>query len=515
MTRLNFSSDAKYLASAADDFTLAVWETRNWRMLHVKKAHSAGLTSVVWHPIVRELATAARDGRIYRWDLFQSVPKSSFRLDGDAAKCLVYSPDGHYLFAGTRKGSVVGWFFESNQVAFEQHFGPSAYVLSIAHHPLIPLLAMGSKDGVVRVWNYAATNVPVQSVKFHADWVDSVSFSSDGRWLLSASSDTTVVVWGTDRWRPANIFRIHTGYVQGALFVLKDAVVSASWNGQVLIWDRDTGEVLGEYNQPYTPGDWNGARLSNVRGLDSGHLQYLLDPALSSSEGSWVDEHDAQCSRSHRDRRQPTDGKLAEKETMGNPFIVLEGTHGAGKSTVARILCEQHGFYGVRTPPLIYEQMRDYIHREASGFSRFLYYMAGNADASREIRNALKMQPVVCDRYVTSTIASCHVDYGIELSWLVRVAEAIGDGLVKPDRVIFLRASITERLRRLQPRMGQEQSYKVNPDEQRIARLEETQLALSDPNTWIVIDTTQYTIEQVVQLILASIGRKPNLMPDS
>ena len=187
---------------------------------------------------------------------------------------------------------------------------------------------------------------------------------------------------------------------------------------------------------------------------------------------------------------------------MRNLFVVLEGTHCVGKTALAQMLSKRFGFYSVRTPPSVYDPLRDYMHREATGISRFLFYMAGNADASREIQQALKTQPVVCDRYLASTIAACHIDYGVELPRLQSIVEAMGDALVRPDKVFFLRASMEERSKRLKPKLEQLQPY-----ERRIALLEETHLAIMDPHTWTIIDTTSYSIEKVLQLILASIGR--------
>lgn len=190
---------------------------------------------------------------------------------------------------------------------------------------------------------------------------------------------------------------------------------------------------------------------------------------------------------------------------MKNIFLVLEGTHGAGKSDIARSLHENHGFFHVRTPPLDYDVLRPYMHDKASGISRFLFYMAGNADVAKEAKQLLANGPVVCDRYLTSTIASCSVDYGLNLEMLVSMAGLMSDDLIQPDRGFFLRVDSGERMRRLKVRLETEPLYKVNPNPERIRKLEEVHLSLLDKRKWSVLDTSEMSMEEVVEFIVNSL----------
>jgi WD40 repeat protein len=60
------------------------------------------------------------------------------------------------------------------------------------------LLALGSSDATVRVWDVMAVK-ELRCFEGHRGVVNSLAFSRDGKRLVSGSTDTTVLIWDTSR----------------------------------------------------------------------------------------------------------------------------------------------------------------------------------------------------------------------------------------------------------------------------------------------------------------------------
>jgi len=72
--------------------------------------------------------------------------------------------------------------------------GHTDWVNSVSFSPDGRLLASGSWDKTIKLWE-VATGQEVRTIKGHTSGVLSVAFSPDGRLLASGSDDNTIKLW--------------------------------------------------------------------------------------------------------------------------------------------------------------------------------------------------------------------------------------------------------------------------------------------------------------------------------
>ena len=87
-----------------------------------------------------------------------------------------------------------------------------------------------------------------------------------------------------------------------------------------------------------------------------------------------------------------------------NLFVVLEGVSGTGKTTIAKLLTERINGVFYSTPSGDFQKIREKIHAMENIQFLFYFYLSSVIFASEEIKKIIKNKPVICDRYIHTTL---------------------------------------------------------------------------------------------------------------
>lgn len=156
---------------------------------------------------------------------------------------------------------------------------------------------------------------------------------------------------------------------------------------------------------------------------------------------------------------------MTESSTQGL-FITLEGIEGAGKSTVARWVCEWLGRHAVRAiltrepggTPLA-ERVRQVVlergeERLSATTETLLMFAARGIHLENLIRPALaRGDCIVCDRFTDATRAYQGGGRGVDRAWIESLANPVQAGL-QPDCTLLLDLPVTTGLERARSRQA-------------------------------------------------------------
>jgi hypothetical protein len=140
------------------------------------------------------------------------------------------------------------WFFFSggnrlnyDTVKLERTIFASDEVKAVAVSPDGTLVAGGSKDGVIKVWE-ASTGLEKQRMPRASDVnslseITSLAFSADGKMLASGRADTNVVIWDPQTGERLNTCRGHLQRVNAVAFSSAGVLASGGDDAFVRLWD--------------------------------------------------------------------------------------------------------------------------------------------------------------------------------------------------------------------------------------------------------------------------------------
>lgn len=163
------------------------------------------------------------------------------------------SPNGKMIASGSRDGLLKLWNLGKNQTGTTptsgRTLGEDLYgENTVAFSPDGKTLASGSDDNIIRIWDIGKGKL-LHTLKGHSAWISDLVFSADGKILLSSSFDRTIKIWDLEpkistQPHEKRTLKGHTAWVFAiALTPDGKTLASCSFDNTIKIWNLETGEV--------------------------------------------------------------------------------------------------------------------------------------------------------------------------------------------------------------------------------------------------------------------------------
>jgi RNA polymerase sigma factor (sigma-70 family) len=273
-----FSPDGRLFAAVApkesDQGSIQVWDAATGEPRLKVTGGAWGWPPFAFAPDGATLATAQnpadRDGNgtIHLWDVAAGRETWSLTAPGGAVSSLAFAPDGRTLASTARDGTATFWDAATGRIV-RRISDPEYPICGVTFAPGGRAMYTRNDCGLVRAWE-VATGRPTVAYDQHG-WLTDLALSPDGRTMVTAGY-SEVRLWDrtTGRVRtdiPAHVpfrDRRHNGrdYINSVSFTPDGrSVVTSRGDGAVRVWDIATGQEVRRLDHP-DPGFFTPAALS-------------------------------------------------------------------------------------------------------------------------------------------------------------------------------------------------------------------------------------------------------------
>ena len=241
-----FSPDSLWEATGDSDGGIVLRRRDGtWHVL--SEAHRQKIRTIAFSSDSRFLATSSRDGTVLIHELGDGTPALKRRLETAVPVSIAaLNVDGTRVATGTTKGEMLLW-----DVGTGEKLGPplSSFPDGLYTADFSPdgrWLAAGGYEHFPVMWDLES-GVQLRFPDLHNASIRSVAFSRDGKTLVTASGDNTLILWDVTGRKPRGppLVGHRARVLQTAFSPDGKLLASASEDRSVLLWDVATASQIG------------------------------------------------------------------------------------------------------------------------------------------------------------------------------------------------------------------------------------------------------------------------------
>lgn len=188
-----YSPDGSQLVSSADDGSVRVWAADQEDAVTVMRGHLGGVLAVAVSADGQKVLSGGRDGTVRLWDTRSGIELAQMAASRGWVQTVAFTDNrGWRVVAGGRDGRVIFMDMQARQQLSEMEHG--GWLRALAVSPDGRTVYSSGDDRAVCAWNLA-TGERVARFTGHEGTVNGLALCGDGTRLVSASSDTSLLVW--------------------------------------------------------------------------------------------------------------------------------------------------------------------------------------------------------------------------------------------------------------------------------------------------------------------------------
>jgi WD40 repeat protein len=197
-----YSLDGSRIASCSDDCKIRVWDANTGEEIGIPLAGHTNNINCVAFSRDGTLASASSDRTVRIWDIQNGY--ATLHGHGGQVLSVAWSPDATLLASGSADHLIHLWEGQTRGLIFELQ-GHISDVTSVAFSPDGLKLASASEDKTIRLWDTRTGHCIGNPLQGHDTFVQCVAFTPDGQHIASGSGDRTIRIWSMKQSRKIRI----------------------------------------------------------------------------------------------------------------------------------------------------------------------------------------------------------------------------------------------------------------------------------------------------------------------
>jgi len=233
-----FNPSGSVIATGSADHTVRLWENDSRGRSSVLKSHSGPVRACSFSFDGQYLLTGSDDKYLKIFTVHNKRHTSTINAHTNWIRAAEFSPDSRLIVSASEDKTVKLW--DSEQLSLISTFEDEANFLSARFHPDGTCVASGTLDGKASVWDIRSQMLLQMYDNSHTDAINSVAFHNSGRYLLTASNDSTMKIFDLRKGCLLYSLYGHEGTVQVVNFS-RDGTLFASGgsDNNLILWDSN------------------------------------------------------------------------------------------------------------------------------------------------------------------------------------------------------------------------------------------------------------------------------------
>ncbi len=187
-----YTQDGDRLLSSADDGSIRVWPPDESETISILQGHRGGVLAIAVSKDGNRVLSGGRDGTVRLWDLREAKLLAALEGHLSWVEAVAFSCDGKHALSTGQDSRILRWDLETEQVVTEMTHNRKDYAL-ISGADGTRAYTAGDNGGIA-CWDITSGKL-IKELRGHSRPARALALSPDGKTAVTASDDTTLLVW--------------------------------------------------------------------------------------------------------------------------------------------------------------------------------------------------------------------------------------------------------------------------------------------------------------------------------